>query len=124
MGNNLRGRLETKRQAASEPLRPPGVPTKINGRKLPLFPPVYRLSIEFDERLQLEPIAWDSKLPRQKGQYRTLVKVPVHKQAWVNLKYHLHAYTQLQNIERQEVTRRLWLAARGIFFFAMALIST
>jgi hypothetical protein len=118
----LSTRLVDKREEVFEHLKALGDPTKIYGRQLPLFPLVYRLSIEFDERLQLEPIAWDSKLPRQKGQYRSLAKVPVHEQAWVNLKYHLHAYTQLQNIERQEVTRRLWLAGLGLFFVVLALI--
>ena len=115
-------RLEDKREEVFEHLKALGDPTKIYGRQLPLFPLIYRLSIEFDDRLKLPPIAWDSRLPRQQGQYRSLIKVPVHEQAWVDLKYHLHAYTQLQNIERQEVTRRLWLAGLGLFFVVVALI--
>jgi signal transduction histidine kinase len=118
----ISSRLDDKRDEVFEHLKALGNPTKIYGRQLPLFPLIYRVSIEFDDRLQLAPIAWDSKIPRQKGQYRSLVKVPVHEQAWVNLKYHLHAYTQLQNIERQEVTRRLWLAGLGLFFVVLALI--
>ena len=133
----LSTRLEDKREEVFEHLKALGDPTKIYGRQLPLFPLIYRVSIEFDKgfeliqydeslekdvRKPLEPIAWDSKLPRQKGQYRSLVKVPVHEQAWVTLQYHLHAYTQLQNIERQEVTRRLWLAGLGLFFAVLALI--
>ena len=114
--------LETKREEVFEHLKALGDPTKIYGRQLPLFPLVYRLTIDFDDRLQVLPIAWDSKFPRQKGQYRSLIKVRVHPQAWVNLEYHLHAYTQLQNIERQEVTRRLWLAGLGLFFVVLALI--
>src|SRR5262245_28142219 len=45
--------------------------------QLPLFPVIYRLAVEFDKELGLEPIAWDSGKPRQAGQYRELNRLPL-----------------------------------------------
>ncbi len=113
--------LEIKREEIFEHLQALGnPPTRMYRGQLPLFPLIYRLTIRFDAPLDLPPIVWDSEQPRHKGQYRLLDGVPVHERARVDLEYHLHAYSQRQAVERQEVRRRLWLSGLGLVFFLLA----
>lgn len=111
-----------KREEIYEFLQSLGNPTtKMYRGQLPLFPVIFRLSLRFDPSLELPAIVWDSELPRQRGQYRSLKHVMVHDRAWVNMQYHLHAYSQRQAIERQEIRRRLWLSGLGLLFAALAI---
>lgn len=114
--------LEDKREEVYQFLQALGNPaTKMYRGQLPLFPLIFRLSLRFDPDLNLPAIVWDSELPRQRGQFRSLKKVMVHDRAWVNIQYHLHAYSQRQAVERQEARRRLWLGGLGITFALLAL---
>ncbi|MBM4067476.1 MAG: HAMP domain-containing histidine kinase [Planctomycetes bacterium] len=114
--------LGIKREEIYEFLQALGNPTtKMYRGQLPLFPVIFRLSLRFDPSLELPAIVWDSELPRQQGQYRSLKQVMVHDRAWVNIQYHLHAYSQRQAIERQEVRRRLWLSGLGLLFAVLAI---
>lgn len=118
----VRARQEIKREEIYEFLQALGNPaTKMYRGQLPLFPLIYRLSLRFDEGLGLPAIIWDSELPRQKGQYRSLKQIAVDDRAWVNIQYHLHAYSQRQAIERQEWRRRLWLGGLGLIFVLLTL---
>jgi signal transduction histidine kinase len=119
----LRADVETRREKIFEQLQALGnPPTKMYPRQLPLFPLIYSISIRFHDDLGLPPIVWDSGLPRQKSQVKTLDHVPVHDSAWVDVKYHLHAYSQRQYVERQEAMRRLWLGGLGLFFAVLAFV--
>lgn len=114
--------LGIKRDEIYEFLQSLGNPTtKMYRGQLPLFPLIFRISLRFDPTLELPAIVWDSELPRQKGQYRSLKQVMVHDRAWVNIQYHLHAYSQRQTIEQEEIRRRLWLSGLGLFFAALAI---
>lgn len=110
LANDLRAheqRLDIKREEVEVFLKSLGNPlTRIYRGQLPLFPLVYRLSIQFDPRLKLAAIDWDSQLPREANQYREL-KESLAPEAWVSLQYHLHAYHQVQAKERQDAIRRL-----------------
>jgi signal transduction histidine kinase len=120
---DLEPRLDLKREEIFQHLQALGnPPTKMYRGQLPLFPIIYRLSIHFADELDLPPVAWDSELPRQGSQFKPLEHIAIHDQAWVNVHYHLHAYTQRQAIERQEATRRLWLSGLGLFFAVLAFV--
>jgi signal transduction histidine kinase len=108
--------LAWKREEIHEHLKSLGnPPTKMYPGQLPLFPVIYRIKVCFADELRLKPIEWDSELPRQPGQYRELEPIRIHPRgAQVALQYQLHAYTQQQYKERQEVARRFWLAGMAV----------
>jgi two-component system, cell cycle sensor histidine kinase and response regulator CckA len=117
-----RDEAANKREAIEIFLKTLGeAPTKVYPQQLPLFPVIYRLTVTFDEALELPPIVWDAQLPVQSGQYRELPPEPIHEQAFVSVDYHLHAFLQRQVKERVEATRRLWLSGLGILFAFLAL---
>jgi signal transduction histidine kinase len=98
------------------------LPTQIFDQ-LPLFPKIYQITVDFDKKLALAPIVWDSELPRHKTQYQVLPNEPVDDQGTaVTVLYQLHAYPQRQAQAREEVTRQLWLSGLGIFFTVLALM--
>jgi signal transduction histidine kinase len=91
-------------------LRALGEPvTKMYSGQLPLFPIIYRLEVYFDAGLGLDPIFWDSELPRQTKQYRQLPKdLRIDDRgAYVAVQYQLRVYAWQQALERQETYRRL-----------------
>jgi signal transduction histidine kinase len=89
-------------------------PTKMFTGQLPLFPVIYRLEIQFENK-RYTPIVWDSELPynpgpdpdhpAQSSQYKELHH-PLKPGASVRLIYQLHAFNKRQQIE-QEHQRRL-----------------
>jgi signal transduction histidine kinase len=116
-------RRDLKRDEIFQHLKALGEPpTKMYRGQLPLFPVIFRLSVHFDDSLDLPAIFWDSGLPRQPNQYRSLEGIPIHDHARVDIKYHLNAYSQRQLNERQEATRRLWLSGLGLFFAVLAFV--
>lgn len=118
----MQDRFNLKREEIQEHLKALGVPpTKIYSGQLPLFPVIYRLTVRFDPDVGLPPIVWDSQLPRQRSQYKELLE-PMHADASVEVQYHLHAYLQRQFKERQEATRRLWLAGLGLAVVLLAAV--
>src|SRR5439155_19830427 len=71
----------------------------------------------------LEPINWDSDVDRQPGQYRRLTTPLLDADGpTATVEYQLHAYTERQARERQEVTRRLWLSGVGVLAAVIALV--
>jgi signal transduction histidine kinase len=98
-------------------LRSLGEPiTKAYSAQLPLFPIIYRLEVYFDPALGLEPIIWDSELPRQTQQYRQLAKdIRIDPRgAFVAVQYHLRVYAWQQYQERQDAARRFRLGGLAV----------
>jgi signal transduction histidine kinase len=87
--------------------------TKMYRDKLPLFPLIYRLTVRFDDSLNLPPLVWDSERPRQPGQYAELTGVPLQNgAAWADLQYQLRVYARQQFNKREAVGR--WLRLSGL----------
>jgi signal transduction histidine kinase len=100
--NDQREVIQVHLKSLAEPI------TKLYSGQMPLFPVIYRIEVKFDKALQLDPIAWDSQMPRQTGQYRELpedVKVD-DRGAYVAVQYHLRVYNWEQYKEREESGRR------------------
>lgn len=119
----LEPRESFKREEIEEHLKALGnPPTKIYTGQLPLFPIIYRITVDFDDVWRLPDIVWDSEIPRHRSQFRELPRQPIAEGTHVEVEYRLHAYLQRQFKERQETTRRLWLSGLGIFFALLALL--
>jgi signal transduction histidine kinase len=102
---------ELRRQVLVQ-LRSLGEPvTKMYAGQLPLFPVIYRLEVYFDPGLHLDPIVWDSELPRHTKQYQRLPRAIRldERGAYVAVEYHLRVYAWQQAQERQDAARRLRL---------------
>jgi signal transduction histidine kinase len=99
----LRQQILVHLRALGEPV------TKMYAGQLPLFPVIYRLEVHFDPALHLDPLVWDSELPRQMKQSRRLpYDVPLDERgAAVAVDYHLRVYAWQQAQEREEAARRL-----------------
>ena len=111
----LRQRIEIKREEIQEFLKALGnPPTRMYRGQLPLFPLVYRIAVQFADKRGLEPLVWDSDLPREASQYRELREDAIHVDVRVLVQYTLHAYHQTETLERQEATRRLLLGGLGM----------
>jgi len=88
-------------------------PTKMFNGALPLFPVIYRLEVNFDEK-RYTPIIWDSDLPyrlhphrgspEQSSQYKIL-RLRLKAGATVVLIYQLHAFNKRQRIEYEHQRR-------------------
>jgi signal transduction histidine kinase len=108
--------------------------TKIYKGQLPLFPVIYRLTISFDENLNLPDIIWDSELPRQKNQTESLnppVKLTVRVKRGdqevvhdveVQMQYHLRVFASREYQQRQAATRLLQLGALFTIFLTLLLL--
>jgi signal transduction histidine kinase len=84
--------------------------------QLPLFPVIYRLEVHFDPELHLDPIVWDSELPRQTKQYSRLpadIRLD-ERGAYAAVEYHLRVYAWQQAQEREEAARRLRLGGLAL----------
>ncbi|HXG11142.1 MAG TPA: HAMP domain-containing sensor histidine kinase [Gemmataceae bacterium] len=119
-GNDLA--LELRAERIEEYLKVLGTPpTKLYPSQLPLFPIIYRLEVNFDEDLDLPPIAWDSELPRHPSQYRELLGHRLHDRATVSVQYQLHAYNKRYHLEQAARARLRWLSALAIVGTVLAL---
>ncbi len=113
------------RQAIREHLKALGVPaTKMFAGQLPLFPVIYRLEVQpaADPALpadMVEPIVWDSDLPRGEGQYRQET-YPLAAGASVRMQYQLHAYDKRQRMEQTAAERSRWVLALAVAGTAVA----
>src|SRR5262249_53387988 len=97
--------LQTKRAELRTQLKSLADPFKAYGNQLPLFPRIYRLEVSFPSSADLEPITWDSELPRQQRQYDRLpqpIEIPGGDAAVINIDYQMHVYNELQTTARQE----------------------
>ena len=119
-------RLTLKREEIFEHLKALGnPPTRMYPDQLPLFPLIYRLSVDFPDAGTDAPIAsivWDSEVPRQAGQFRPLNDIPLYQGVTASMQYRLHAYSEKQSQERQEAERRMRLGGLGIAFALSALV--
>src|SRR5262249_44244346 len=117
-----RDQVKSKKQEIEEQLKAlANPPTRMFPGQLPLFPVIYRLTVESGNGVKISE--WDSDLPRQPGQYRRLkMSLLDGDRATATVEYNLHAYTQRQVSERQGVARRLWLSGLGAFAAVVALI--
>jgi signal transduction histidine kinase len=111
---HLQQNLDVKREEIRVYLKAMGDPiTKAYRDKLPLFPLIYRLTVRFDDALQIPPLVWDSGRPRQPGQYAELTGVPLQNgSAWADLQYQLRVYARQQFNKREAVGR--WLRLCGL----------
>jgi signal transduction histidine kinase len=113
------------RQQVLVHLRTLGEPvTKLYSAQLPLFPVIYRLEVYFDPGLHIDPIVWDSELPRQTKQYRRLPKdIRLDERgAYVAVQYHLRVYAWQQAQEREDSARRLRLGGLALAASAVVLV--
>ncbi len=115
-----------KRAELSTQLKSLADPLKVYKNQLPLVPVVYRLELSFPEEPGLQPIAWDSELPRQERQYKKLhqtIDVPLNGttgHAVIAIDYALHVYSSQQANALQEKLRWRWLIS-GAFIVTTGL---
>jgi signal transduction histidine kinase len=114
----LRQQILVHLRALGEPV------TKMYAGQLPLFPVIYRLEVHFAPALHLEPISWDSELPRQiKQSHRLVYDVPLDERgASVAVEYHLRVYAWQQVQEREEAARRLRLGGLALAVGVLLLV--
>jgi signal transduction histidine kinase len=100
-------------------------PTKMYPGQLPLFPLIYRLEVSFEPgpEGELVPIVWDSGLPCDATQYRTLVR-RLHPQVSIAVRYQLHAYSKRQRIEQEHARRLRQLSVVAAAAAVLALAAT
>jgi signal transduction histidine kinase len=106
-------------------------PTKVYPGQLPLFPVVFRLEVGFEDALHetfdnglvLDPIVWDSEMPRRKVQYRTMRKdILGNSGVYVRIDFHLHAYQERQLKERERKSAAIRLNWTGLAFAFLAIV--
>jgi signal transduction histidine kinase len=106
--------LELHAEKIQEQLKSLGEPpTKMYPGQLILFPTIYRMEVRFDDGLKLDPIAWDSELPRHDRQYHVL-KHPLCDGAEAEVKYQLHVYSKRQRIEQDTSFRLRWVGLLAV----------
>lgn len=91
-------------------------PTRLYQGQLPMFPEIYRLEVRFADP-DLDPITWDSPLPRPRRQNNNPVQSLEYPalgkhdpRAFVRCEYRLHAFARIRRDE-EERQRWAWLAA-------------
>ena len=97
---------EKKANEIREQLKALGNPTRMYQGQLPLFPDVYVLELKFTDpkHPKLEPLVWDSQVPRPKGvrkmDYPLLGRQDDRARLYVE--YELHAYNKHQRDEQHQ----------------------
>jgi signal transduction histidine kinase len=97
-------------------------PTRMYQGQLPLFPDIYRLEVRFADS-KLEPIIWNSPVPRPQRQNQNEVKEFDHtllgrrdQRATLHVEYHLHAFNKIRRDE-EERSKIAWVVG-GLVVFA------
>lgn len=119
------GDAAVKRDELREQLRCLGEPTRVYENRLPMFPKIYRLELTCAPAAgPAESVAWDSQLPRPRGEngrgVRSLdltVADTAHGSASVRCDYELHVYSP----QRDEAERHLLIS---VVVFAAAGLAT
>ncbi len=104
--------VQNQREGLRAHLEALGMPTRIYGNKIPLFPRIYRLEIHFIDKRDA-PIIWDSQLPEHSRQARQLTHPVGKNQATVTVLYQLHANVKLLRANREAEGRRFRLVLGG-----------
>lgn len=110
-------------------------PTKMYPNQLPLFPVVYRLEVRFATEPPLEPVVWESGVPRPRGSQVGRLEYPLladsDPRAVLRLDYQLHAFNRRQRDEQAANVRQRWVngvvsllavAATAVAFLWIALV--
>ena len=121
--------LEAKADEIREQLRALVDPTRAYQGQLPLFPEIYRLEVQFSDPA-LEPIRWDSPVPKPHQQQQTKVHDFTHllpgksgrgqgdRRARLHCEYRMHAYTAIQR-QNEEDAKVQWIVG-GLVLSASA----
>jgi len=101
-----------------------GDPIKEYSGQLPLFPVIYRIELEFQERDKTFPrtLVWDSEVPRHPSQFRTLDHYRVHDNVTVTVEYQLHAYNKRSQDEQQAARQLRWVSGLAVAATALAFL--
>ncbi len=98
--------------------------TRTYQSQLPLFPLIYRLTLELKPTQQL--LVWDSQLPKRSGQVEERQFVLFDSganQAKLSIQFQLHAYAQRQeSIAAQENRVRSWLSLLALMAAVLAVL--
>jgi signal transduction histidine kinase len=104
-------------------------PTRMYGGQLPLFPTIYRLELNFapDRSPPLEPIIWESGIPRprQDRQVQVLhhrLLGPNDERAVLRVEYLLHAFNKRQRNEQIAALRLRWVSGLAAVVTALAFL--
>lgn len=83
-----------------------GTPVSITeAAYIPLFPMIYRMVLEFPSNQNLDPIIWDSGLPRNQSAIKShIVQLP--RECRMSINYQLRAYQDRVEIENEIKRRR------------------
>ena len=111
-----------KREELMEQLRSLAEPTRTYESKLPGFPILYRLEVEFTGASP-ESCSWENPIPRPRQQNQTQIRGlsfqplgPSDSRAVVHCDYQLHAFNKLQRREQDQ--RRIGLIAQIVLVAA------
>lgn len=117
-----------KRQELEVQLQSLADPTRMYGGQLPLFPTIYRMELVFPSNRDapLEPIVWESKVPRPwlAGQVQVLehpLLGPDEPAVVCRFEYQLHAYNKRQRDEQARAARARWV---GLLALAATALGT
>ena len=119
----------SKKEELAIQLRAMVDPVRLYQGQLPVFPEFYRLEVRFLKPAHsLEPISWDSPVPRPKIQYRTHVRTLDHvilgpdgnPGAVVHCEYRMHAFNKLQ---RDEAMRQRAYVGVGIILVLVSSVA-
>jgi signal transduction histidine kinase len=100
-------------------------PTKKYQGQLPFFPVIYRIELKFLDRPRPDVppvIFWDSGVPRNSSQYRSLPNYHIHPNVVVNLDYQLHAFNKRYRDERTASLRVRWVTGLAAAATALAFL--
>ncbi|MFM7538926.1 MAG: ATP-binding protein [Planctomycetota bacterium] len=99
-------RIKLHRREIFDFLQELGTPVSITETAyIPLFPMVYRMVLEFPSNQNLDPVVWDSGLPRNQSAIKSHV-VQLPRDCKVLINYQLRAYQDRIEIENEIYRRR------------------
>jgi signal transduction histidine kinase len=116
---------EDKAEEIREQLQALADPTRAYQGQLPLFPEIYRLEVRFADPA-LNPIVWDSPVPKPRQQSQAKVRDVTHyllgrddRRAWLHCEYRLHAFNKIQRDE-EDRAKVAWIVGALVLFASMA----